>query len=92
MRAATIGIIGLLVLVCTYLYVMALCYLCDHYERKQNSKREAEEKRRKQELQRAIDETELRRRAELERRKRVAEERRQRGYQGQKAGQVSAGS
>jgi hypothetical protein len=78
MGAATIAIIAIFILVCTYLYVMGLCYLCDRYEQRKNARREEEEKKRKQELQRAIEETELRRKTELERRKRAIEERRQR--------------
>jgi len=78
MKATTLGIIALFILVGTYLYVMAMCYLCDLYDRRQNVKREEEEKRRKRELQRVIEETELRKRADLERRRRAAEERRQR--------------
>ena len=77
MGALAIGIIALSILVCIYLYVMGLCYLCDLYERRQNLKRGEAEKRRKQELQRAIEETEARRKAEIQRRKSAMEQRRQ---------------
>ena len=79
MRATTVMIVILGVIVCTYLYVMALCYLCDVYEKRKLVKRDAEEKRRKEELHRAITETEMRRQAEMQRRMKAAEERRQRG-------------
>jgi predicted Holliday junction resolvase-like endonuclease len=79
MGAISIVLIILCVIVTTYLYVMGLCYLCDVYEQRKLAKRDAEEKRRKEELQRAIAETEMRRQTEVERRKRSAEERRQRG-------------
>ena len=90
MGAATIGIIALFILVCTYLYVMALCYLCDVYEKKQLAKRQGQEKKRKQELQRAIEETEMRRKTELERRKRVIEERRQQAIKQTKSTHMQA--
>ncbi len=79
MRAMIIVAIILGVLAGIYLYVMALCYLCDVYEQKKLAKQEAEEKRRREDLKRIIEETEMRRRAEMERRKKVAEERRRRG-------------
>jgi predicted Holliday junction resolvase-like endonuclease len=79
MRATTAVIIILCVIVSTYLYVMALCYLCDLYEQRKLAKRDVEEKKRKEELQRAIAETEMRRQSEMDRRRRAAEERRQRG-------------
>ncbi len=68
-----LGVIG-----CTYMYVMALCYLCDVYERKKLAKQDAHEQRRKEEIHRAIAETEMRRQAETKRRIKAAEERRQR--------------
>lgn len=79
MQATTVIVIVLGVIVVTYMYVMALCYLCDIYEKKKLAKRDAEEKRRKEELHRAIAETEMRRQAEMQRRMKAAEERRQRG-------------
>lgn len=74
-----IGVIALSAIAGIYLYVMALCHLCDVYERKKLAKQEAEEKRRKEELKRVIEESELRRKMEIERRKKMAEARRQRG-------------
>ena len=62
------GIIVLLILVSLYFYVMGLCYLCDLYE----------EKKRKERLHRAIEETEMRRKSEIERRKNLAQARMQR--------------
>ena len=79
MRATTVIFIILGVIVCTYLYVMALCYLCDIYEKRKLARRDVEEKKRKEELHRAIAETETRRQAEMQRRMKAAEERRQRG-------------
>ncbi len=91
MGAAAIGVIALLLLVCTYLYVMGLCYLCDLYEKKQLAKRQDEENRRKQELQRVIEETEMKRKVELERRKRLAEERRQQALMNSRTAKQNAG-
>lgn len=88
MRAMIVGAIALSVIVGTYLYVMGLCYLCDLYERKKLAKKEAEEKNRREELKRVIDETEMRRKAEMERRKKLAMARRQGGLA--KAGKISA--
>jgi type VI protein secretion system component VasK len=84
MRATTVVMVVLGVVVCTYLYVMGLCYLCDLYERRKLAKQDAEEKRHKEELHRAIAETEMRRQAEVQRRMKAAEERRQRGPLGVK--------
>ena len=70
-----LGIGALLFLAGTYFYVMALCYLCDLYEQRRLAKQRAEEKKRKERLQRAIDEAEARRQSEMERRKRLAQAR-----------------
>ena len=70
-----LGIGALLFLVGTYFYVMALCHLCDLYEQKRLAKQKAEEKKRKERLQRAIDEAETRRKSEMERRKRLTQAR-----------------
>jgi len=72
------GIIVLLILVSLYFYVMGLCYLCDLYEEKKRAKQRAEEKKRKERLHRAIEETEMRRKSEIERRKNLAQARMQR--------------
>ncbi|MBI4830644.1 MAG: hypothetical protein HY801_03630 [Candidatus Lindowbacteria bacterium] len=76
MRAMTWVVVGLCVVVATYMYVMALCYLCDLHEEKKRAKHEAEEKRRRQELQRAFEQVEMQRKHDVEQRKRLAEERR----------------
>lgn len=76
MRAMTWLVVGFCVAVGTYMYVMTLCYLCDVHEEKKQAKQDAEEKRRKQELHRALEQVEMQRKQEVEQRRRVAEERR----------------
>lgn len=92
MSAATLGIIALCALAGTYLYVTGLCYLCDLHEQKKLNKREEQEKRRKEELHRAIEETERRRKEELARRKQLAETRRQRVHAKGRAPRMAATS
>ncbi len=77
MGAVTFVIIAVCIVVGIYLYVMGLCYLCDLHERRKAAKREAEEKRRKEDLQLALEQAEARRRQEIERRKNLAQARRQ---------------
>ncbi|RJP69873.1 MAG: hypothetical protein C4532_10085 [Candidatus Abyssobacteria bacterium SURF_17] len=77
MRAMMIGVIILCASAGVYLYVMLLCHLCDVYERKKQAQRDAVERRRREDLQRALDQAEMRRRMEIERRKQLAEARRQ---------------
>ena len=74
---AKLGVAALLVFVGTYFYVMGLCYLCDLYEQKKLAKQRAEEKKRKERLHRAIEETEKKRKSETERRRRLAQARMQ---------------
>lgn len=75
--------IGILcAIVGTYLYVMGLCYLCDLYELRKRKKQAEEEKRRKEELRRALDEAEMRRKTQIERRKQLARGRNQYGNNG----------
>ena len=77
MAATTLAIIVICVLAGTYLYVMALCNLCDLYARRKQEKQEEEEKRRKKELKLARDQAEMRRKQEMERRKQLARARTQ---------------
>jgi predicted membrane protein len=71
-----LAIFALCAVAFTYMYVMALCYLCDMYERKKQVKQEEAEKRRKELLRQAFDQADVKRREDIERRKRLAETRR----------------
>jgi biopolymer transport protein ExbB/TolQ len=77
MGATTLAVIVICVLAGTYLYVMALCHLCDVYARRKQEKQEEEERRRKKELKLALEQVEMRRKQEMGRRKQLARARTQ---------------
>ena len=82
----TVAIVVLCAVVGIYLYVMGLCHLCDLYERRQKAKQDEEEKRQKEKLLWALNEAEIKKKAEIERRKQMAKAR---SHKGQKRAQKS---
>ena len=75
----TVAIVVLCAAVGIYLYVMGLCHLCDLYERRKRAKQDEEEKRRKEKLLWALNEAEIKKKADIERRKQMARARSQKG-------------